>query len=187
LKENNEERNMVKQGAYSDSNRLSAAKLHRHQRVQKMLATRSSSDSSSSSKSLPSSFSSSDSVSSLSDDHSMTSASASSAHFSVENAEVVPITKHQRRKLRNRQSAEASRLRKRQDADNFKQKVALLEHENYILRTLLLQKHPKLSLLFSQDPNALPLPALAHPTPAPVPLSTTVAATCSSNEFAIQS
>ena len=165
-----------------ETSRLSSAKLHRHQRVQKILTNRSYKKSISSS-SDTSSLTSSD------DDHS-TSSSFSSDIF---------VSKQQQRKLRNRKSAESSRLKKRQDTEAFKTKVTKLEYENSILRSLLLQKHPdilhQLQILQDQSPA---VPPTVHPSAMILGVSTLPssaagagattagAGACNSNEFAIQ-
>ena len=115
---------MVKQTCQSSGSRLSAAKLHRHQRVQKMLANRRSCRS-------RSEYSSSDDVSSLSDDVSTSSVD-------------IFVSKQQQRKLRNRQSAAASRLKKKSDMEALQSQITSLEQENSILRSLLLEKHPNI-------------------------------------------
>jgi hypothetical protein len=161
---------MVKQASHVEGGRLSAAKLHRHQRVQKMLTSRKEASiatlpAETRGTGCPSKFiSSTDSVSSLSDDQ------------SASPSEPV-ITKQQQRKLRNRQSAEASRQRKRQDAENYRQKVNLLEHENSVLKSLLLQKHP--NIMLNQLQQLLPLYTAAAASTIPIDV-------CRSNEFAIQ-
>lgn len=161
---------MGKQGIHNECNRLSAAKLHRHQRVQKILANRKDSFllTTTSSNLLTTMTAASTSVNSISDNHSVTSTSSSE----------LCMSKHQRRKLRNRKSAENSRLRKRQDAEDFKQKVNLLEHENSVLRSLLVQLRPDL-LSQLHDLQSL------H-TPTVLVSSASAITACSSNEFAIQ-
>lgn len=184
------------------TSRLSAAKLHRHQRVQKMLAHRREAALS------LSDTSSSDSTTHSDDDHSTSSL-----------ASEVFVSKQQLRKLRNRKSAESSRQKKKQDADKFKTRVAYLEHENAILRSLLLQKHPDLAHLmdpqilqsyFQQGQTVSPCtnqfppqtcPAISVPPKSAPPVPTLpssavhvqsfnatagAAAACNSNEFAIQ-
>ena len=117
---------MVKQCLDSQYDKLNTAKLHRHHRVQKILASRRS-------LSVPRfSCPSSDDVSSLSDDFSTPSE--------------VFISKQQRRKLRNRESAAASRLKKKKDTDDLQARIKTLEHEIAILRSLITEKYPNIQI-----------------------------------------
>lgn len=167
-----------------ETSRLSSAKIHRHQRVQKILASRRESASSSDTSSLTSSD----------DDH--------SSSFSTE----VFVSKQQQRKLRNRKSAESSRLKKRQDIDTYKYKISNLEHdiytvqhENALLRSLLLQKHPDILHQFQSiqthtsvfSPPSLSFSSVSQLPPnaaasASTATATAAATACNSNEFAIQ-
>lgn len=165
-----------------EASRLSSAKIHRHQRVQKILASRREVSSSSDTSSLTSSD----------DDHS------TSSSFSTE----VFVSKQQQRKLRNRKSAEFSRLKKKQDIDKFKHKISKMEHdlcvvqhENALLRSLLLQKHPDILHQFqsiqahtsvSSPPSFYSSPVAHLPPNAAASATAAAAAACNSNEFAIQ-
>jgi hypothetical protein len=156
---------MVKQCTHADGGRLSAAKLHRHQRVQKMLHRRDARCVESSS------TTSSDDLSIFSDSHS----TSSSDCF---------ISKQQRRKLRNRQSAAASRLKKKQDSEAFQLKIAELERENKLLRSLLLEKYSDINSLVQEcrklDSNG------SNVVPNDISsIVSKVAAVCNTNECAI--
>jgi hypothetical protein len=155
---------MVKQHVEFENCKLSAAKLHRHQRVQKILANRRSSCAS------RNGYASSDDVSSVS-----TSSSGE-----------VCLSKQERRRLRNRQSASDSRLKKKKETETLQSRIQYLEHENSILRSLITEKYPSIQielLQFQKTESNHSSPCHSDGTSTRVQVPAT--AVSNNNEFAI--
>lgn len=154
---------MVKQNGEFESCKLNEAKLHRHQRVQKILAKKKSS------RSRPScGYSSSDDVSSIS--------TSSSEVYS---------SKKQERMLKNRRSAVISREKKKKETETLQSRIKDLEHENSILRSLITEKYPNIQIELINAQKMEPVDSSSYVSKGSSTQTKVPVAVSNHNEYAI--